>query len=194
MLPSKCPGCQQLFEDPRGFANHKWQCRQVKVTTVRRLKEFQARKDKGNRSLTQVRQAGDDSSHVEEGQGGPATIAVDGMPLVHLGLQLTLVQSDLSVIIRMRSPASQPQNCVPLANRIERFDFPSTMRMRFHHILLLCPTRDITYFLANLVRRKMSSLENPNAFLHPCLPPQSRRHTAPAQIHMGYIAYIQIGK
>ena len=116
MPPSKCPGCQQLFEDPLGFSNHKRQCCQVKVTIVQRLKEFQTRKDKGNRSLTQVPQAGDNSSRVEEGQGGPATIAVDGMPLVCLGLQLTLVQSDLSAIIRMRSPTSQPQNCVPLAD------------------------------------------------------------------------------
>ena len=80
-------------------------------------------KDKGNRSLTQVPQAGDDGSHVEEGQGGSATIAVDGMPLVHLSLQLTLVQSDLSAIIRMRSPTSQPQNCIPLADRIKSFNF-----------------------------------------------------------------------
>jgi hypothetical protein len=93
MPPSKCPGCQRVFEDPRGFANHKRQCRQVKVTTARCLKQFQARNDRGNRSPTQVLQAGDGSSHVEEGQGGPVSIGVDGIHLVHLDLLSTLDRS-----------------------------------------------------------------------------------------------------
>ena len=90
MPPSKCPGCQQLFEDPRGFANHKRQCCQIKVATARHLKQLQARNDEANRNLTQASQAGGGSSRVEEGQGGPAGIRVDGIHLVRLDLLLTL--------------------------------------------------------------------------------------------------------
>jgi hypothetical protein len=89
MPPSKCPGCQQVFEDPRGFANHKRQCRQVKVAAARRLKQFQARNDKNNR--THATQTGDGRSCIEEGRDGPASIVVDGMPLVRLDPLLALV-------------------------------------------------------------------------------------------------------
>ena len=90
MPPSKCPGCQQVFEDPRGFANHKQECHQIKVATARHLKQFQARNDEANRNPTQASQAGDGSSRVDEGQGGPVGIGVDGMHLVRLDLLLTL--------------------------------------------------------------------------------------------------------
>ena len=189
MPPSKCPGCQQVFEDPRGFANHKRQCCEVKGATAQCLKQFQARDDKGNRILTHATQIGDGRLRVEEGQDGLTSIVVDGMPLVHLDLLLILVRSNLNAI-RMRSPTFQPPNCIPLADRIERFDFQSTIRMRFHRIHLLCPTRHISYILANLVMRKTSSLETLETILHLHLPPQSHQHTTPVRIPMGSIMYI----
>jgi hypothetical protein len=93
MPPSKCPGCQKEFEDPRGFANHKRRCILVNVVTARHFKQLKARGDKGKRKLTQASQAGAGNVHVEEGQGGPTTIAADGdngtsMPLVCLDLLL----------------------------------------------------------------------------------------------------------
>ena len=62
---------------------------------MRRIKQLQARNDKG-RILTQASQAGDGSARIEEGQGGPAGIVIDGdgdtsAPLVRLYLLLIIV-------------------------------------------------------------------------------------------------------
>ncbi len=195
MPSSKCPGCQQVFEDPCGFANHKRQCCQVKVATAWHLKQFQARNDKNNRILTHATQTGDGRLHIEEGWDGPASIAVDGMPLVRLDPLLALAWSHLNAI-RTKCPTPQPPSCIHLADRIKRFDFQSGIRMSFHCILLLWLSRCITFLLANLVmtQRRILSLETLKVYLHLHLLSLSQRHTAPVPIPMGSIIYIQMAK
>ncbi len=95
MPPSKCPGCQKEFEDPRGFANHKRHCILVNVVTARCFKQLKARRNKGKINLTQASQAGAGSAHVEEGQGGLTTTAADG----DNGTSTPLVRLDLLLII-----------------------------------------------------------------------------------------------
>lgn len=189
MPPSKCPGCQRVFEDPRGFANHKRRCRKVKGATARRLLQYRAR---SIQIPTQALQTGDGSLHMEEGRAGPVSIAVDGMHLVRLDPLLALVLSHLNAI-RTKFPAPQPPSCVHLADLIERSAFLSAIRITFPRILLLCLTRHITSILANLVMMRTSFSETLKTYSNLHFLPLSHlhRHIALVLIPMGSIEYIQ---
>ena len=162
MPPSKCPGCQQEFDDRRGFANHKWQCIHVRLTTVRRFKQLQAR--------NQASQAGDGSAHIEHGQSRPDSIVVEGdgdtsAPLVYLYLLLIFVRSHVNAS-RMKSPTPQLLSYVPLASRIERFDFQSVIKMTFHHTHLLWLIKLNMIIQPYPATRRTSSLDTPKAYFH----------------------------
>jgi hypothetical protein len=131
-----CIGCKRLFEDPRGYSNHKRRCNHnIDAERARRLQQLESTQH----DLNQIQFDGG-GEEIYEGQQGVVNTAegVDDdtnmdVP-VRLILDLLLIQvlSHHVNMSRMKFLAPQPPNCAHLADPIGKFVFQTAIGMNFH--------------------------------------------------------------